>query len=81
MIDGIARANRLGTCNKLYLSGIRENDNKNISDRFLTTLLLSLFVCIANIGLVIFGFMLYKTSGDFTKEIEVKSSSSNFLKK
>ena len=81
LIDGIARTNRLGTCNKLYLSGIRENDNKNISDRFLTTLLLSLFVCIANIGLVIFGFMLYKTSGDFTKEIEVKFSSSNFLKK
>ena len=81
IIGGIAMTSRLGTCNKLYLTGIDDFYNKNISDRFLTTLLLSIFVCIANIGLVIFGFMLYKTPGDFTKEIEVKSSSSNFLKK
>ena len=73
LIDGIARTNRLGTCNKLYLSGIRENDNKNISDRFLTTLLLSLFVCLADIGLAIFGFMLFKTPGDFAKVVEVKA--------
>ena len=39
--------------------------NKDKSDRFLTTLLLSLFVCMANIGLGIFGFLLYRTPGDF----------------
>ena len=39
--------------------------NKDISDRFLTTLLLSLFVCLANIGLAIFGFLLFRTPGDF----------------
>ena len=72
-IDGIARTSQIGTCKKLYLSGINGIDNKNISDRFLTTLLLSLFVCLANIGLAIFGFMLYKTPADFVKVVEVKA--------
>ena len=55
-------------CEKIY---VRLDDledtitNKDISDRFLTTLLLSLFVCLANIGLGIFGFLLYRTPGDF----------------
>ena len=73
LIGGIASTARLGTCNKLYLSGISGINNKNISDRFLTTLLLSLFVCLANIGLAIFGFLLYKTPGDFVKVVEVKA--------
>ena len=53
-------------CTKLY-TGLQEDDieNKDISDRFLTTLLLSLFVCLANIGLGIFGFLLYRTPGEF----------------
>ena len=40
-------------------------ENKDISDRFLTTLILSLFVCLANIGLAIFGFLLFRTPGEF----------------
>ena len=54
-----------GTCKYIYAAretGIR---NKDISDRFLTTLLLSLFVCLANIGLAIFGFLLFRTPGEF----------------
>ncbi len=39
--------------------------NKDISDRFLTALILSLFVCLANIGLALFGFLLFRTPGDF----------------
>ena len=39
--------------------------NKDISDRFLTTLILSLIVCLANIGLALFGFLLFRTPGDF----------------
>ena len=57
-----------GGCNKLYDSycdGRILITNKDISDRFLTTLLLSLFVCLANIGLAIFGFLLYRTPGEF----------------
>ena len=38
---------------------------KDISDRFLTTLILSLLVCLANIGLALFGFLLFRTPGDF----------------
>ena len=41
--------------------------NKDISDRFLTALILSLFVCLANIGLAIFGLLLFKNPGDFSK--------------
>ena len=41
--------------------------NKDKSDRFLTTLILSLLVCLANIGLALFGFLLYRTPDDFSK--------------
>ena len=47
-----------------YDSSLDEVTNKDTSDRFLTTLLLSLFVCLANIGLGLFGFLLYRT-GEF----------------
>ena len=55
------------SCKNLYgyhnsISGIT---NKDKSDRFLTTLILSLFVCLANIGLALFGFLLFRTPGDF----------------
>ena len=54
-------------CKYLYAghdSSLDEVTNKDTSDRFLTTLLLSLFVCLANIGLGLFGFLLYRT-GEF----------------
>ena len=40
-------------------------ENKDLSDRFLTTLILSLVVCLASIGLALFGFLLFRTPGDF----------------
>ena len=55
-------------CKYLYVRNSDLSDtitNKDISDRFLTTLLLSLFICLANIGLAIFGFLLFRTPGDF----------------
>lgn len=53
-------------CKYLYVSySIVEVTNKDISDRFLTTLILSLFVCLANIGLALFGFLLFRTPGEF----------------
>ena len=55
-------------CKYLYVQDSDLSDtitNKDISDRFLTTLLLSLFICLANIGLAIFGFLLFRTPGDF----------------
>jgi hypothetical protein len=54
-------------CENLYYVESDYNDitNKDISDRFLTAFILSLFVCLANIGLAIFGFLLFRTPGDF----------------
>jgi len=52
-------------CKYLYIYPTDEIINKDISDRFLTTLLLSLFVCLANIGLAIFGFLLFRTPSEF----------------
>jgi len=53
-------------CKYLYIdSSTNDVTNKDKSDRFLTTLILSLFVCLANIGLAIFGFLLYRTPGEF----------------
>ena len=53
-------------CKYLYTDNLEDGvENKDKSDRFLTTLLLSLFVCLANIGLAIFGFLLFRTPGEF----------------
>jgi hypothetical protein len=53
-------------CKKLYKEPTTEISNKDISDRFLTALILSLFVCIANIGLALFGFLLWKSPDGFS---------------
>ena len=66
-VDGLAPKYGGEECKYLYAgdSGISGIENKDKSDRFLTTLLLSLFVCLANIGLGLFGFLLYRTPGEF----------------
>ena len=61
--DGIINAP--ATCDKIYAGYIDTITNKDRADRFLTTLLLSLFVCLANIGLALFGFLLFRTPSDF----------------
>ena len=52
-------------CSKLYAEEIDSITNKDIFDRFLTALILSLVVCLANIGLALFGFLLFRTPSDF----------------
>ena len=52
-------------CAKLYAEEIDSITNKDIFDRFLTALILSLVVCLANIGLALFGFLLFRTPSDF----------------
>ena len=62
-----------GDCKMLYInmnqlvvgSSTISFENKDLSDRFLTSLILSLFVCLASIGLALFGFLLFRTPGDF----------------
>ena len=39
-------------------------ENKDLYDRWLTTLIISVFIVLSNIGLLIFGFLLFKSSGD-----------------
>ena len=53
-------------CKKLYIYPTTGISNKDISDRFLTALILSLFVCLANIGLALFGFLLWKSPDGFS---------------
>ena len=52
-------------CKYLYVENDFDNfELKDISERFLTTLLLSLFICLAYIGLVIFGILLFTSPND-----------------
>ena len=53
-------------CKYLYdnKDPITSLSNKDLSDRFLTTLILSLIVCLANIGLAIFGILLFQKPED-----------------
>ena len=53
------------TCPFLYVYEQDEITNQDIFDRFLTALILSLIICLANIGLALFGFLLFRTPGDF----------------
>lgn len=66
-------------CKKLYVidGPIETFVNKDISDRFLTTLLLSLFVCFANIGLALFGFLLFRAPGDFQTKTDADPAAKN----
>ena len=62
-------------CNMIYISSaeifgssgssVPGIENKDLSDRFLTAMILSLIVCLASIGLALFGFLLFRTPGDF----------------
>ena len=63
--DKISPSSLSSDCKVVYAIPTNEISLKDISDRFLTTLILSLFVCLANVGLALFGFLLFKTPGDF----------------
>ena len=53
-------------CKYLYhRNNLQTITNKDKSQRFLTALILSLFVCLANIGLAVFGFLLFRSPGEF----------------
>ena len=56
---------RAQTCPYLYVNEQDDITNQDVFDRFLTTLILSLVVCLANIGIALFGFLLFKTPGEF----------------
>jgi hypothetical protein len=59
------------SCQYIYADEIKVNENKDIFDRFLTTLILSSVVCLANIGLALFGFLLFRTPGNIQINSEI----------
>ena len=72
-------AGNLKDCKYLYISKSYPHDSiyKDIADRFLTTLLLSLFVCLANLGLALFGFLLFRTPDNSQQKTEVNVNNQN----
>lgn len=74
--DGIING-PTANCEYLYAFEINDNEYKDTGDRFLTTLLLSLFVCFASIGLAIFGFLLFKNPGAASTATEVNVQNPN----
>ena len=52
----------LSTCDYLYTEAERAYDNKYIYDRWVTTIIFSCFIIVCDIGLAIFGFLLFKNS-------------------
>ena len=62
------------TCRYLYSTDVPATTftNKDKSQRFLSALIFSLFVCFAHIGLAIFGFLLFKSpsNGDILSKFE-----------
>ena len=50
------------SCNYLYSSAEIDYDNKYIYDRWVTTIIFSCFIIACDIGLAIFGFLLFKNS-------------------
>lgn len=55
----------INNCKYIFLEASTEVENKDISDRFLTVFILSLFICLASIGLAIFGLLLFMKPDDF----------------
>ena len=48
------------TCSKLYISAIENYNNKSLSDRWLTTIILSAIIMLGSISLAVFGFLIFK---------------------
>ena len=48
------------SCSKIYTSGKADYSNKNLSDRWLTTIILSTIIILCSICLALFGFLIFK---------------------
>ena len=56
-------SNKKGECDKLFFVDPEDMGRKIVYDRWLTTLIFSCFIILFNIGLAIFGFLLFNGSG------------------
>ena len=64
-----------GNCDKLYyIPSIRPSDNsyKVLYDHWLTTIIFSCLIFLLNIGLAIFGFLLFRESGGSSGSVAIK---------
>ena len=61
-ISTISSAARISNCDYLFYTPYDTVTNKYIYDRWLTALILSIVIVICNIGLIIFGFLLFKNN-------------------
>jgi hypothetical protein len=52
------------SCDYVYTEVYTSTENKDLYDRWLTTLILSIFIVACNVGLLIFGFLLFKSGAD-----------------
>ena len=61
-------------CDKLYYFYYIPTDNsrKVLYDRWLTTIIFSCFILLLDIGLAIFGFLLFRESGDSSGQVAIK---------
>lgn len=59
-------------CDYLYNTPYEDNKNKYLYDRWCLSLVLAVFITVSNIGLLIFGFLIFKNSGDNSGVQEVK---------
>ena len=59
-----AQLSKINNCDELYIfqKTTTEKDSKILYDRWLISIILSCFICLFNIGLAIFGFLLFKDS-------------------
>ena len=61
---------QIGSCDYLYYAPFQTIVNKYIYDRWLTALILSIVIFICDIGLIIFGFLLFKNSEELSPTSE-----------
>ena len=59
-------------CEYIYKTVFTDNKNKYIYDRWCLSLVLAVFITISNVGLLIFGFLIFKGNGDSSDIQEVK---------
>ena len=57
-------------CEYFYDSPADNNMNKYLYDRWCLSLVLSVFITAANIGLLIFGLLIFKNNGDSSSEVQ-----------
>ena len=57
-------------CEYLYNTPFDNSKNKYLYDRWCLSLVLSVFITAANIGLLIFGLLIFKNNGDSSSEVQ-----------